>query len=72
MIRTVNSKIFELFGQELINSTPRYFPLCPQCFDKLKDLLEEIESDGWIELDENEFPDLDEEIEKYPENGLGT
>jgi hypothetical protein len=75
IIKTINSKIFELFGQErfLGNPTPKYFPLCPECFEKLKELLEDLESEGWEELDESseEFKDLDEELRKYPEDGTG-
>jgi hypothetical protein len=76
IIHALDPRIYELFGQERVlgKASTRSFSLCPQCFEKLKDTLEEIESEGWETLDpeSEEFKDIDEEIEKYPENGLGT
>jgi hypothetical protein len=63
-----NEKVFEFFNIDKIG-TKRHFNLCFECFEKLHDLLEEIEQEGYQVLDENEFPDLDKELSEFPEDG---
>jgi hypothetical protein len=65
-----NIEIFKFFHRDKFGSQKNFF-LCHECFGKLKDLLNDIESEGWYVLDENEFPDLDREIAENDENGSG-
>lgn len=71
-IHTPNAKIFEFFDRPQLGNAMAFY-LCPECFEKLRELLEEIESEGYSVLDEDseEFKGLDEEIEENDENGSG-
>jgi hypothetical protein len=63
-----NIEIFKFFHNDKFGTTRNFF-LCPQCFEKLRELLSEIESEGWYLLDENEFTFTEEELAE--ENGNG-
>jgi len=61
-----NEKVFEFFNRPKLGNSNKFY-LCPECFEKLKDLLQDIEVEGWSIIEEDEFPDLDNELEG--ENG---
>jgi len=67
VIISSNLKIFEIFNRS--RTGPNSFYLCPECFEKLHDILEECEKENWIVLDENEFEFTEEDLEG--EDGTG-
>jgi len=70
VVKSNNRKIVSVFGLAVrTGNHPLTIYLCEECFLKLHELLEDIESEDWYVLDENEFPDLDNELEE--ENGSG-
>jgi uncharacterized protein with PIN domain len=65
VVNSSNEKIFQFFNRSKLGTANQFY-LCPQCFEKLHDLLEEIESENWVQL-EDEYPDDD----LSGENGSG-
>lgn len=53
IIETSNKKICSFFGRNITPHSHREIRLCQKCFQKLHELLEEIEQEGWeiLEID---------------------
>lgn len=73
-IYSSNRDIHKLFCFDIYKVRKIAFWICEDCFEKLHPILEEIEADGWSQLDwdSGEFEGLDEEIEEQKNDGLGT
>lgn len=72
VVNSPNQDIFKFFNRPKFRAGQNFY-LCPECWDKLHGLLEDIESDGWTVLDPDseEFKGLDEEVQNEDEDGSG-
>jgi hypothetical protein len=53
---TRNRKILDFFGKGVTaRKRGMWISLCPQCFSKLHNLLEDTENEGWITLEESDY-----------------
>jgi fructose/tagatose bisphosphate aldolase len=54
IIETSNKEICSFFGRDITPHSHRNIRLCQKCFEKLHDLLNEVENEGWEILSEEE------------------
>jgi hypothetical protein len=57
-VMTGNHEVLEIFGKQSTKMKSSYqghwIHLCPDCFNKLHDLMEDCEAEGWVQLEDEE------------------